>query len=349
VRTGAGPNAAAITPVRDTFRNDLGGGTTAGANGSFGGVRREINWDGVPANLAAPNNLPGDFFNTTSPRGAVFTTQGTGFQVSADVPPAASGQERFGNLNQTYPTAFAAFSAQKLFTALGSTVTDVRFFVPGTTTPAMVKGFGVVFADVDISGSTKVEYFDAAGNLLNTTFALASAGNGGFSFVGVTFDTASVARVRITSGNGVAGANDVTQGGPADVVMMDDFIYGEPQTTQQAGNPGGLATPGTDVTSKLQVTDGKVRRTTKKGRRFRTNVTVSNPTGQSTGPLQVVIGLDNQRTHLHNSSGSLPDGRPFMTVSDLAPGASTTLKLLLANTRHGRRRTPHYSVAVLQA
>src|SRR5437868_2899696 len=78
IESGTGINAAAITPARDAFRVDLGGGTVAGANGSFGGVRREINWDGVPDASSAPSNLPADFFNVTSPRGVVFSTPGTG-------------------------------------------------------------------------------------------------------------------------------------------------------------------------------------------------------------------------------------------------------------------------------
>jgi hypothetical protein len=41
----AGANPAAITPTRDAFRASVGGGTVAGANGSFGGLRREINWE----------------------------------------------------------------------------------------------------------------------------------------------------------------------------------------------------------------------------------------------------------------------------------------------------------------
>ncbi len=60
---GAGSSAAAVTPIRDAFRAAVGGGTVAGANGAFGGVRREINWDGVPEALSDPIPLPGNFFH----------------------------------------------------------------------------------------------------------------------------------------------------------------------------------------------------------------------------------------------------------------------------------------------
>ena len=65
VRSAAG-DLATVTAARDAFRADLGGGTVAGANGSFGGLRREINWDGVPDSASRPNLLPSDFFNVTS-------------------------------------------------------------------------------------------------------------------------------------------------------------------------------------------------------------------------------------------------------------------------------------------
>src|SRR6185369_6087001 len=121
----SGASAAAITPTRDSFRQAVGGGTTAGANGSFGGVRREINWDGVPDASSDPNPLPADFFNVNSPRGVVLSTPGTGFLVSTNaggITPVLFG----------FPNDFQAFSAQKLFTAVNSNVTDVTFFEPVT-------------------------------------------------------------------------------------------------------------------------------------------------------------------------------------------------------------------------
>ena len=226
VRTAAGANAAAITPSRDQFRLDLGGGTTAGANGSFGGLRREINWDGVPAGSSAPNNIAGNFFNSNSPRGVEYTTPGTGFQVSAN---AGVAPIEFDNVDPSYSADFAPFSAQKLFTSLGSNVTDVNFFVPGTSTPAVVHGFGSVFTDVDRANTTSMQYFDAGGTSLGTFFVPASIGDESLSFLGVSFANPVVARVRITSGN-VALAPGVTdqQGDLRDLVVMDDWLYSEP-------------------------------------------------------------------------------------------------------------------------
>lgn len=226
----SGGGLAAATTARDAFRTMLGGGLVAGANGSFGGARREINWDGVPDALSSPNALPANFFNANSPRGVVFSTPGTGFQVSAT---AASGTPvRFGNINATYPGTFTAFSPQRLFTAVGSPQTDVNFFGPGTNLPATTSGFGSIFTDVDIATSTSIQLFDSAGNSLGI-FAVPV---GDVSFLGVTFDAGErVARARIVSGNAALGPNDAPPG--TDVVAMDDFLFGEPQLLAIAARP----------------------------------------------------------------------------------------------------------------
>lgn len=232
IESASGTTTASITPARDAFRVDLGGGTVAGANGSFGGVRREINWDGVPATFSAPNNLPADFFNVNSPRGAVFATPGTGFQVSGATTDAGAGQPAaadFGNIDASYTTTFQAFSPQRLFTSLGSNILDVKFFVPGTNTPAVTTGFGAVFSDVDLANTTSITLFDIFSNPLGTYFVPATLGSETFSFLGVSFTDPVIARVRITSGNIALGPGVTDQNGDTrDVVVLDDFLFGEP-------------------------------------------------------------------------------------------------------------------------
>jgi hypothetical protein len=122
--SGSGSSPAGIQVTVDAFRADLG---TLNPNvaGSFGSGRRGINWDAVPDAFAAPNLLPANFFNVNSPRGVVFTTAGTGFQVSANAVNPTNTPVLFGNINSTYPGLFQIFSPQKLFTALGSDVLDV--------------------------------------------------------------------------------------------------------------------------------------------------------------------------------------------------------------------------------
>ncbi len=220
-----GADAAAILPAVTAFRNDLGA-LNPNVAGSFGSGRREINWDGVPDTLAAPNNLPANFFNSNSPRGVVFATPGTGFQVSARFGVAPI---EFDDINPTYSGLFQTFSPQRLFTAIGSNITDVSFFVPGSAALASVSAFGAVFTDVDLANTTSLQFFDLSNQLLGASFFVPSAGAGAnatLSFLGVKFDAGErIGRVRITSGNAALGGNE---SGATDLVVMDDFIYAEP-------------------------------------------------------------------------------------------------------------------------
>jgi hypothetical protein len=232
----AGPDAASITATRDAFRAAVGGGTAAGANGSFGGLRREINWDGVPPSLSDPNLMPADFFNANSPRGAVFSTPGTGFLVSANA--GLSTPPLFG-----FPSDFQAFSPQKLFTAVNSNIVDVNFFLPGTNEAATVGAFGLIFVDVEVANLTKIEFFDQANQLIFSRDALV-AGNQGFSFLGGVANAGEeISRVRITSGANTIVANGLLGNPTDDVVVMDDFLYAEPHAVA-VPEPASLALTG---------------------------------------------------------------------------------------------------------
>ncbi|MEO0632458.1 MAG: hypothetical protein AAFY46_17275, partial [Planctomycetota bacterium] len=71
-----------------------------------------------------------------------------------------------------------------------------------------------------------MDYFDAAGNLLGRyTAPVGDSDDGSLSFVGVSFDEPIVASVRIYSGNEALGG---LEGNGVDLVVMDDFIFGEP-------------------------------------------------------------------------------------------------------------------------
>jgi len=123
---------------------------------------------------------------------------------------------------------FQVFSPQRLFTAINSNVTDVSFFVPGTSNAATTSAFGLIFVDVEVANLTTLQFFDEDNNLIFTRSALA-AGNQGLSFLGGVANAGEeISRVRITSGLNTIVSNGVLGNPNDDVVVMDDFIYAEP-------------------------------------------------------------------------------------------------------------------------
>lgn len=200
-----------------------------GLNANVAGVqdtagRREINWDGVPAQFTNNAAFPGNFFNVNSPRGVVFTTPGSGFRIT---------NQSYFEVNPDFAGEFSTFSPPKLFVASGSTIIDVLFFEAGSNKPATTTGFGSVFADVGRAHSTTIEFFDAAGNSLLKIAAPRRSDDKGLSFVGARFKSAIVARVRIVAGDtpidGGFADNVKGAGKKHDLVATDDFIYGEPR------------------------------------------------------------------------------------------------------------------------
>ncbi len=217
VREAAAANAAGIQAAVDQFRNDVGNPNNANMTGTQPTGRREINWDGGGATNATPAGVP---MTTFSARGAVFVAPSTSFTQSP----------RFPEINMDYPNKFATFSPLRLFAPVNTNVMDVIFTVPGTTNVAAgVSGFGAVFTDVDVLGSTKMEFYTPDGELLFERFVLPWDGDQSLSFLGVSFNAGEIiGRVRITMGNAALGPNETTG---VDIVAMDDFIYAEPVLT----------------------------------------------------------------------------------------------------------------------
>jgi hypothetical protein len=222
VISGSGDVSTQIAAFRSLIGDSLNVAPGAPATG-----RREVNWDGVPPDFTDANAFPPDFFGSTDPaaangrkRGLVYENAGTTFRVSTS---------DFSDIDPSYADQFDPFSGNKTFGHNGDNVSIASFRVPGTNTNASVKGFGLIFTDVDESNSTTVEYFNGSKSLGVFKAPKRSAGSS-FSFLGVFFPEEKVTKVKITAGNGVLGAGvlDVSNGGAKDLVVMDDFFYSEP-------------------------------------------------------------------------------------------------------------------------
>jgi len=235
----AGKDVASIQSSVDAFRAALGNPNN-GNGGPMDTGRREINWDGV-GGADTTTTVPVTPFNVfLNTRGSQFTTPGIGLTQA----PASGGLQ--GGLavlfnNPSYGTILKPFSNMRLFTPVGSNITEALFFRPGSngSIPATVTGFGAVFTDVDQpdgsgpgekrgnrGATTLMEFFGVNGELLFSSFVPSSPGDGSQSFFGVKFNDARIARVKITTGDVAPGPDDDSNN---DIVVMDDFIYGEPK------------------------------------------------------------------------------------------------------------------------
>lgn len=223
------PQATVVTATGDIaarvgeFRALLGEPANGGTAGEQPAGRREINWDGAGANpFNNRNDFPPDFFNTNARTGAVFATNGSGFRNDSTL---------FADVDPSYADEFDFFTENRIFAPVGSSQMEVLFRVAGETTPAAVTGFGVVFTDVDRNGAAGIEAYDRDGRSLGVYAAPVRSDADGLSFVGMKFDEPIIARVRIVAGEAslAPGVYDISNGGSADLVVMDNFLFGEPR------------------------------------------------------------------------------------------------------------------------
>jgi len=218
----AGPDAASIQATVDAFRAALGDPNNGNAAGPLSTGRREINWDGGGVTTTIS---PTPFNGFQNVRGALLSTPGTGF---VQAPPSGlAADPTFGN--PTY-AGFDVFSSPRLFSPIGSTLTNVTFSVPGTNggIPATVSGFGAVFSDVDTPTGAALNFLNASGGSLGTFFV--PTANNGLSFFGALFPGELVSQIQIISGNVPLGPSE---SGAIDIIVMDDFLYSEPAATPE--------------------------------------------------------------------------------------------------------------------
>jgi hypothetical protein len=210
-----------ITTRLNEFRNELGTlNTTTGLTTG----RREINWDGVPDSLMGLR-MPSDFFNPTTPGSPVARQRGL---VYAGTDNPIVSKTNFADVNVNVAPEFAPFSGNKIFAVVNASLWPVNFRVPGQTTEGIIKGFGIVFLDVDKANTTFIEFFNEDRSL-GKFFAPVHDNTSNHSFLGVYFPSGKITHVTIGHEGKLAdGEKDISQGGTKDLVAFDDFIYSEP-------------------------------------------------------------------------------------------------------------------------
>lgn len=225
--------AGGASNARNAFLAAIGGIDNGSRIGSASGGVRTVTWDGVPDADAAPNAFPAAYYDLLVPRGLLLHTPGNGFEVSSTV----AGQALFANINPTYASDFAAFSPSRLLTPIGSNLTEVRFLEPGSPDFALTRGFGAIFSNVRTPNTTSVELFTAGGASLGKFFAPTGASAAQPEFLGILFPSAIVARAEIVTGTDALSASTNDSPPATNVVVMDDFAYGEPQPLLSVAAP----------------------------------------------------------------------------------------------------------------
>lgn len=212
-----------ITATMEQFRQALGNLNTQ--PGAITG-RRELTWESVPDDML-DKTLPGQFFNQTGTEANPSFQRGLAYEPQFDF---RVSKTQFSSLAPDAASEFTAFSGSATFASVSDQPQPwpISFQVAGKTDAAAVRGFGMVINDADISGSVQIQYFNG-NTLIGIVNVPARTADSPFSFAGLLFREPVITSIKVKhQGFLKAGAKDISQGGISDLVVMDDFIYGEP-------------------------------------------------------------------------------------------------------------------------
>ena len=221
VREGTGATAAGLNFSVLLMRQDLGGDYN-GEGKSYTSGYREVTWDDLPAGINS--NQLSEYYNTVSPRGIVFNPVQQGNLTNP--PNLAISSNGFAG----YHGSLISYSGSTIFSPVALNHLDITFRIPGTKIPASVAGFGVIFSDVDFTGTTWVCLYDEAGRLVHTI--VPGPKSGGLTLVGATFtDGTRISRVSMRLGMQVLHSQDMgdNQWFESDKVAIDNVMYSEPR------------------------------------------------------------------------------------------------------------------------
>jgi hypothetical protein len=243
VFSGTGTNAATAFEDMKSAIGGINNGTTVGSQGSG---FRTINWDAVKLDGTDidPDTEVIDSGKTVAIEVDRFQANGALF---AD-PYAVSG-DGYSSVNPDTAGEFPSFSPNNTFAmfdfdpnSFEDRFIEQSFTIPGSNSKAGTRGFGAIFTDVELAGSSSIEYFSGTKSL--GKFDVTPSASGEPQFLGVLFDEAIVTDVTLTIGSkslfnfdgnqiNSFGAEDLANG--IDLAVTDDFVFAEPEAIDNNG------------------------------------------------------------------------------------------------------------------
>jgi hypothetical protein len=229
-------------PSLTAFEAAAGGGDNGTTPGGQGSGFRYFAPNVIAANGSDPGTtaIPGGHTAALSPS----RLEPWGIALGPDV---AVTDDGFQSVNSN-----AAFGPSDLWAPFNSNTTTLEIVAPNaqmaTPVPAMTRGLGVTFANVESSGTT-IQYYSGDAPLLPQPLPVST---GPMSFAGVLFRDPVVTRVVITLGTAEIfdfDGSTVTAGGadPTKLAAGADVVVAEPG----AGEPTTAATVGVPVSPPL--------------------------------------------------------------------------------------------------
>lgn len=216
-------NRGGLMSTVSAFQRALGDPDNLSNPGPLDKGRREINWDAA----AVPFDMPFDFFNSgMTTRGAIFKARRNEFRVSNPVPPPPIDDRFSSLLPRNQARRFVTFSPERLFTPFEDNKVAQFFRVPATNIKASTAGFGAVFTDVDLKKKTYIDFYTKSGCKLWRLFVPPKSK--GLSFAGLYLLDGKPWIHRVVIKLGTISVKQAGRGGKGDVVVLDDFLYGEP-------------------------------------------------------------------------------------------------------------------------
>ncbi|CAD7701417.1 unnamed protein product [Ostreobium quekettii] len=209
----------------ERFQRELGGEDNGNAPGPLKKGFRSIDWDAD----AVPFDMPGNFFRDVVTRGLELV-QTDEFRVS-NPPKTDPGfpDNLFDSINKDHPNQFQAFSPERIFSPLEDNHFSILFSVPAKGDRATVAGYGAIFVDVDNEDETFLQLFGTGAKDLGRFYVPAYPQ--GLSFLGVICEASVITRVDVQLGNAELPQTDLPP--EYEVVVMDDFLFSEPQAIVQ--------------------------------------------------------------------------------------------------------------------